>query len=101
MSDRRQGDGLLLGQVELIPEPEPLPLPDTYKPLASILERVIDDLGRLYEDLDKHYDDTGWVSYRFAEILPISPEEKQACLESDDPVERLESMRKVLDAIRL
>jgi Lon protease-like protein len=101
VSDRRQGDGLLLGQVELIPEPEPLPLPDTYKPLASILERVVDDLGRLYEDLDKHYDDTGWVSYRFAEILPISPEEKQACLESDDPVERLESMRKVLDAIRL
>ena len=75
-------------------------LPDEYRPLATILSSVLDDLGRLYEPLDKKYDDAGWVGYRFAEILPISPEQKQSCLEADDPVRRLEMMRGVLDSVR-
>jgi hypothetical protein len=100
LSDRRQEDGLLIGAVEVLPEVPACPLPEEYLPLAHILEGVVDDLGKLYEDLDKHYDDAGWVSYRFAEILPLLPEQKQACLEMDDPIERLESMRAVLDSVR-
>ena len=75
-------------------------LPEEYKPLANILSGVLDDLGRLYETLEKNYDDAGWVGYRFAEILPITPEQKQSCLEADDPVTRLEMMRDVLDSVR-
>jgi Lon protease-like protein len=100
LSDRRQADGLHLGTVELLPEESTVPLPDELQPLADILEGVIDDLGKLYEGLEKRYDDASWVSYRFAEILPITPEQKQVCLETDDPIERLESMRSVLEAVR-
>jgi len=101
LSERRQADGLLLGDVALLPQPPDCPLPEPYQPLATILKGVIDDLGRLYENLEKRYGDAGWVSYRFAEILPISPEQKQTCLETDDPLERLQAMRAVLDAVRL
>lgn len=100
-SSERQPDGLLVGDVELLP-PEPAQdLPEPYTPLAQILAGVLDDLGRLYEDLDKHYSDAGWVGYRFAEILPITAEQKQACLEMDDPIARLDSVRTILDSVRL
>lgn len=101
MSERRQSDGLLVGEIDILPPPPECVLPDQYKPLAKILHGVIDDLGRLYEGLDKDYDDAGWVSFRFAEILPINPEQKQSCLEIDDPIRRIESMRAVLDAVGL
>ncbi len=96
----REPDGLAIGEVEIFPTESRLTLPDEYRPLADILSGVLDDLGRLYESLEKKYDDAGWVGYRFAEILPISPEQKQSCLEADDPVRRLEMMRDVLDSVR-
>jgi Lon protease-like protein len=99
-SSTREPDGLAVGDVEIFPTESHLMLPDEYRPLADILSGVLDDLGRLYETLEKKYDDAGWVGYRFAEILPISPEQKQSCLEADDPVQRLEMMRDVLDTVR-
>lgn len=100
LSSRRQPDGLAIGEIEIIASETTRTLPDEYRPLANILSGVLDDLGRLYETLDKKYDDAGWVGYRFAEILPISPEQKQSCLEANDPVRRLEMMREVLDTVR-
>ena len=99
--DRQQPDGLLIGDIELLVESPACLVPEEYRPLVDILARVIDDLGRLYGGLDKNYEDAGWVSYRFAEILPIHPDDKQALLETDDPIERLESMRGVIDSVRL
>jgi len=60
---------------------------------------VLDDLGRLYESLERDYEDAGWVAYRFAEILPISAEQKQSCLELD-PLARLQIVQDVLNAVR-
>ena len=100
LSSSRAADGLNIGEIETLPTELTCTLPDEYRPLANILSGVLDDLGRLYETLDKKYDDAGWVGYRFAEILPITPEQKQNCLESDDPVRRLEMMREVLDTVR-
>ncbi|HEX2140304.1 MAG TPA: LON peptidase substrate-binding domain-containing protein [Woeseiaceae bacterium] len=100
LSCERRPNGLNVGEIEILPEHGEEPLPDEFKPLAHILAGVLDDLGRLYEALDRRYDDAGWVGYRFAEILPISPEEKQSCLETDDPVQRLQIVRKVLHDVR-
>jgi len=96
----RQDDGLYVANVtDLAPEPS-IPLPDEYQAMASLLEAIIDDLGKLYEPVEKRYDDAGWVGLRFAEILPMELEQKQACLEMDDPIERLASMRPLLRSIR-
>ena len=99
-SMQRQADGLNIGEIELLePENQHL-LPEEYKPLAGILAGVLDDLGRLYESLDRQYDDAGWVGYRFAEILPITPEQKQSCLEANDALQRLNLVREVLESVR-
>lgn len=100
ISATRRPDGLNIGEVELLEPEDPLSLPAQYEPLAKILAGVLDDLGRLYESLDRQYDDAGWVSYRFAEILPISPEQKQSCLEADDVMQRLRLVQEVLNAVR-
>lgn len=99
-TSRRQDDGLLLAEIELMPPEPETALPEVYQPLAEILAGVLDDLGRLYESLPRRYDDAGWVSYRFAEILPIAPEQKQLLLESDNALDRLAELRKVLESIK-
>ena len=100
MSASRQDDGLNIGEIELIDNETPVALPEEYQGMAQILAGVLGNLGRLYEPLDKNYSDAGWVSFRFAEILPIAPEEKQSCLEIDDPIERLRMVQDVLREVR-
>jgi Lon protease-like protein len=96
----KQADGLYVGTVEdLSVEPE-VPLPPDYAQMANLLRAVIEDLGKLYDPLPKHYDDASWVASRFAEILPMELEQKQTCLQIDDPIERLEYVRPLLRALR-
>jgi Lon protease-like protein len=96
----RQENGLYLGDVEFVASEPRVPLPEDYKPMASLLEVVVDDLGKLYQGVEKDYEDATWVGRRFAEILPISNEQKQHCLELSDPLERLEFVRPLLRSIR-
>ena len=95
----RRKNGLNVGEVEILPEQASVALPEEFIPLVKVLAGVLDDLGRLYEGLERRYDDAAWVGYRFAEILPITPEEKQACLETDDALRRLQDVRKMITAV--
>ena len=99
-SVERQADGLNIGEIELLEPEDQFSLPEEYRPLAGILAGVLDDLGRLYESLDRQYDDAGRVGYRFDAILPIPPEQKQTCLEANDAMQRLNLVREVLDSVR-
>ena len=100
LSAERQPDGLNIGEVELLPEETRMALPEEYKGMATILEGVLDDLGRLYESLQRNYDDAGWVTSRFVEILPIDLEQKQQCLENGDPAARLKLVSELLETVR-
>lgn len=100
LAGERAKDGLLVGDVERLPAEAAEPVPQDYLPLVQILDGVLDDLGRLYEELPRRYDDAVWVGYRFAEILPFSPEQKQACLEMSDALARLDLIRNALKEVR-
>ena len=100
LSSQRQDDGLNVGAIEILDNEPATRLPDEYREMATILAGVLDDLGRLYESLERHMDDAGWVTSRFVEILPIDLEQKQRCLESSDPVERLRIVKELLEATR-
>jgi Lon protease-like protein len=100
-ANQQQADGLNVGECDLLPDEPLLALPENFKAIADILAGVLDDLGRLYESIERHYDDASWVSYRFIEVLPISLEQKQQCLERCDPMERLRLVRQVLDSARV
>jgi len=101
ISSFREASGLNVGNVELLPDEPEMPMPEKYQAMPNILGGVLDDLGRLYESLERHMDDASWVTSRFVEILPIDLEQKQQCLESSDPAERLEMVQELLDIARL
>lgn len=85
----RQEDGLNLGEVEWLPAAEPEPLQPEVQFLADLLKRVLPELGELYAQVPRHFDDADWVGARLAEILPLSLGDKQSLLELDDPAARL------------
>lgn len=98
MSAERQTDGLNVGEVDVLPDIETMPLPPDFRALSEILASIIDDLGRLYEGLERRYDDAAWVAYRFAEVLPVELVHKQACLESEDVLQCLRFVDETLHA---
>lgn len=96
LSSERLASGLNVGEIEILPDEPSMPMPEEYRAMSEILEDVLDDLGRLYESLERRMDDAGWVTSRFVEILPIDLEEKQRCLEESDPANRLEVVQALL-----
>ena len=97
-STARQHDGLNIGEVDRIPPPPPLSLPDAHRHLPEVLQAILDDLGRLYDNVERLPDDAVWVAWRFVEILPIDVRQKQRLLESDDVLATLELVERVLQS---
>ncbi|HZO21912.1 MAG TPA: LON peptidase substrate-binding domain-containing protein [Steroidobacteraceae bacterium] len=85
----QQPDGLHLGDIEFCAPEERIELPGEFQHLGELLRRVLPELGDLYAEVPKHFNDASWVGCRLAEILPLSLTEKQYCLELQDPLARL------------
>ncbi len=96
---RRQPDGLYIGDIEWLEESPSRLLPTRHQPLAQLLERVLTELGPLYESVERQLDDAGWVGCRLAEILPLAPTDKQDLLEIHDPVARLDRLSPFIERV--
>ena len=82
-------DQLLSGEVTVLPEPVSEALPPELKILPKLLEQIISDAGPLYDSIQRDYEDTNWIGYRLAEILPLEPQIRQELLEQDNSIDRL------------
>jgi hypothetical protein len=88
----RAADGLNMGEVSWL-APEPVrPLPAEYERLGATVRRAVDELSQQYQHVEKNFDDAAWVGARLTELLPIELNDKQALLELDDPVARLDAL---------
>jgi Lon protease-like protein len=85
----QQADGLHLAEVQSLPSAAACELPADLAHLADLLREVLPRLGTGYAYVDAHFEDAGWVADRWAEILPLQPQDKLALLELDDPLARL------------
>ena len=95
----KQEDGLNIGEIKIIEREEDFKAPPNFDNMISLLEAILDDLD-LYEDREKFFQSASWVSFRFAEILPLKIEDKQKCLEFDDPILRLNFLEPLIKLIR-
>lgn len=87
-------NGLITGRVAALPEPtRPA---ETDSACLEVLRLAIERAGADSVPGPLRLDDPVWVSYRLAEILPISPAEKQALLELDDTAQRLAQLRALM-----
>lgn len=92
----RAADGLNVGRVlPLAPQPA-MPVPPQLVHLVAVLRSALPPLGELYATAAHRFDDAAWVGHRLAEVLPLATPDKQALLEMDDPVARLEVIAPLL-----
>lgn len=85
-------DRLYVGRIEVLAAEPRAALPEQYAYLAKLLRQVLPRLGASFQHLTEDYEDATWVGYRLAEVLPLSLEDRQACLEMEDAVARLEKL---------
>jgi Lon protease-like protein len=88
----REHDGLNMGAVEWIAPGAAIALPEEYARLAATVRRALGELEDHYQHVERHYEDAAWVGNRLAELLPIELSDKQALLELEDPLARLEAL---------
>ncbi len=98
-SVRRQSDGLNVGRVQFVEAETELPVPDRYRSLVLLLENVMAEMAEPFGEMDRHFEDASWVGYRLAEVLPLSLEQRQLCLEVSDPIQRLEYIAPLLESL--
>lgn len=97
---REQDDRLLLGSLQLLDEPDALPVPDEYATLIEILQQLVEHpaVNRLGISVD--WDDARSVAGRLADLLPVSSQLKQGLLEVDDPLVRLAELERIVHAMQ-
>jgi Lon protease-like protein len=90
-------NGLLLGAVEWLAEVPAAATPEDCAPLVTLLRAIADDAGEARLPPPHDFGDAGWVGLRYAELLPIPVLAKQGLLELDDPLARLQLIRRYLE----
>ena len=88
----RAADGLNMGEVDWLPAEPEIPLPADYQQLGVTVRHALEELADQYQHVERKFDDAAWVSGRLAELLPIELDDKQALLELDDPLARLDAL---------
>lgn len=92
--------GLWVADVALLPDDATVTVPDDLKHTAEALLRVRTSLrarGAINADLEEeNYEDCGWVSNRWCELLPLANELKQRLMSLDNPLVRLELVTDIL-----
>jgi Lon protease-like protein len=90
---RVRDDGLVLGDVRWLPDEVPTPLLAEHALLSTLLARILDKAGIEHDGIGKGpLADACHVSWRLAEWLPLSSEERQWLLQLDDPHARLQKL---------
>ena len=90
--------GLVQAQVELDDPAPPFPLPEEYKDLGTLLQKIIAKVGAERFPSPARLDLAGWVGYRLAEVLPLEVETKQRLLEARDPIAALSEVKVFLQS---
>lgn len=95
----QQEDGLNVGDVECLLAEDALMIPEEYAELPSVLKAlfrhpVIRDLG-----MEVDYRDARDIGWRLTELLPLDKQEKQRLVELQNPLERLERLNDLLEAL--
>lgn len=94
---RIRDNGLVHGDVRLWPDEPVVEVPAEHGLLATILERLLDQVGGRHARVERaRLDDASWVGFRLAELLPLEPSEKQYLLQMTDPLRRLAQLQHYL-----
>lgn len=87
---RVRDNGLLIGNIVRLAAAEDQCVPAEFGVLATILRRLAEQVGGELGTADHAlFDQSAWVAWRLAELLPLELEERQQLLQADAANERL------------
>jgi len=96
--------GLWVGDVDVIPHDQQVPIPDDLTPLATTLLRVVATLKLQNTTPEQmpiqppyQFEDCAWVANRWCELLPMPTELKHRLMALDNPLLRLELVGDLLE----
>jgi Lon protease-like protein len=103
LSAAQESDGLWIGQVELLENDPPSPIPSEHQKVANLLHEMIEMIQSqtlIEEPLFKAAtdpNDCGWVANRLAELLPLSLSVKNHLLGQINPRIRLDLITEIIE----
>jgi Lon protease-like protein len=103
LSAAQEPDGLWIGQVELLENDPPSPIPSEHQKVANLLHEMIEMIQSqtlIEEPLFKAAtdpNDCGWVANRLAELLPLSLSVKNHLLGQTNPRIRLDLITEIIE----
>jgi Lon protease-like protein len=97
---RVEKDQLLVGHVarcatDHVGEP-PVPVSADHEVLVSLLEQLVSHPVITRLDMQINYEDARELGWRLGELIPLRSEQKQALLELQDPLQRLQDIEAAL-----
>ncbi len=95
----RQEDGLNMGDVEWLMDEPDITTPDFYQELVTVLRALMQHPSIKSLELDVDFSDSREVGWRLVELLPLEQSEKQRLAEMTDPLERLDKLHDMIDAL--
>ncbi len=90
-------EGLLTGEVELLPLDEKISIPANYQSLADLLQRALEQVRPLLAYTDSDFTDATWVSSRLTELLPMPVVDRHDLVAMNDPIERLSVLLEIVE----
>jgi len=93
-------DKLIHANAECLEEKKQRELPVEFQLFSDRLRQIVEKFNLPYAREHEKFTDSYWVSYRLAELLPITTRQRQSLLEIDDPIDRLKELQAVLDKIK-
>jgi len=90
-------NGLLMGEVEFLPEERATQLGTDHASLVDVLKELMKHPMVEHLNLDVDFKDARSVSWRLAELLPLEPEIKQSLLQMNLPRERLAELKRLVN----
>lgn len=101
----QQKDGLLIGEVNDIPNDLELPIPEDLQMTSIGLQRLLESLPEQNIPTENlpviepyKLEDASWVANRWVELLDLPLLQKQRLMQLDSPILRLELIHDILDA---
>lgn len=97
MTTHQADNGLWWGSVEFMAEAEDRACPEDLTELKQVTQALIGHTDLPYEPQASDYDSAAWLSGRLTELLPFDAETKHKLLATNDPLERLQQIRPMLE----
>jgi Lon protease-like protein len=90
---RVRDNGLIVGDIDWLQPTASSPLAIEHELLATLLQRLIEHIaGAHAKAVQENYRDADWVSWRLAELLPLTLPQRQALLQEDDAQRRMQRL---------